>query len=68
MAIRIGMILFLVNLVAGLYFLNLGFNFLPQIPQALVSVENWIDIVGGILLVIGGFFAMRSTPIYPRRY
>jgi hypothetical protein len=68
MAIKIGMIIFLVSAVFGLYFLNLGFNFIPQIPQALAAVDKWINIVGGILLIVGGFFAMRSTPVYPRRF
>ena len=58
--VKLGGILFYVNLIAGLYFLNLGFNFF-LIPESLASLSKWMNVVGGILLILGGFFTMRRT-------
>ncbi|OGJ12982.1 hypothetical protein A3K82_00990 [Candidatus Pacearchaeota archaeon RBG_19FT_COMBO_34_9] len=58
--VKIGGVLFFVSLITGLYFLNLGFNFIP-IPAALASVNKYMNIFGGILLIIGGIFSMRRT-------
>jgi len=57
---RMGGILFFASLIVGLYFLNLGLNFIT-IPESFSSANKWINILGGILLIIGGFFAMRAT-------
>lgn len=56
--VKLGGLLFIVSLIAGLYFLNLGFNFVT-LPESFSSVSKWMNIVGGILLIIGGFFSMR---------
>lgn len=53
------MILFFANSIFGLYFLNMGINFitLPVLPAFVINSAN---IVGGGLLILGGFLAMRS--------
>lgn len=64
MAIKIGGILFFVSLIIGLYFLNAGLDIvaLTFIPDA---VTKWIMVLGGILVIVGGFFAMRAlTPAH----
>ncbi|MCL5018612.1 MAG: hypothetical protein M1416_02500 [Candidatus Pacearchaeota archaeon] len=67
MAIKIGGLIFVANLIIGLYFINAGFNFIV-LPELFLSLNKWINIVGGILLIIGGYFAMRAmTPIALRR-
>jgi uncharacterized membrane protein len=58
--VRFGGILFIVNLIAGLYFLNLGFNFFA-IPESLSMLDKWMNIIGGVLLIVGGFFSMRAV-------
>jgi hypothetical protein len=58
--VKLGGILFFVNLIAGLYFLNLGFNFIA-LPESLASLSKWMNVIGGILLILGGFFTMRQT-------
>lgn len=65
--IRGGTILFFVSLIAGLFFLNLGFNFIP-LPDFLTSNMKWANIIGGVLLIIGGIFSMKTTPSMVRRY
>jgi len=60
MAIKVGGILFFASLVVGLYSLNLGFNFVT-VPETVSSViAKPLAIVGGILLIVGGFFSMKS--------
>jgi len=67
MAIKIGGLIFVANLIVGLYFINAGFNFIV-LPEFFLSLDKWINIVGGILLIIGGYFSMRAmTPISLRR-
>ena len=56
---RLGSFWFLVSLVVGLYFINLGTNFvtLPEsIPE---EVGKWANIVGGVLIIIGGVISMN---------
>jgi hypothetical protein len=65
--VKIGGILFAANLIFGLYFLNLGFNFIA-LPTFLASITNWINIIGGALLIVGGIFAMQATSPMRRRY
>ena len=61
-----GTIWFVVHLIVGLYFINLGFNFIP-LTFISDSIKNYITIAGGILIVIAGFMAMRRTPAIPYR-
>jgi hypothetical protein len=59
---RFNSILFFVNLIVGLYFLNMGLNFVNL--SFLDSIKNWIAIGGGALLIISGLMSMsrRTTP------
>jgi len=55
-------ILFFVDIIVGIYFLNLGFNFVNL--QFLDAIKNWIAIAGGALLILSGLMTMgrRTTP------
>jgi hypothetical protein len=58
-------VLFFVNLIVGLYFINMGFT--PNFVNLafLDSIKNWIEIGGGALLIISGLMSMsRRTPHY----
>ena len=50
----IRVILLVLYLLVGLYLLNSAFSFVV-IPEAISEYENLIDIVAGILLILGGF-------------
>lgn len=54
------MLLFIVYLVFGLYFLNSGLSFIT-LPGFLEDISSWISIIGGALLIIGGFFYMKAS-------
>jgi hypothetical protein len=59
---KFGSIWFLVCLIGGLYFLNLGFNFIA-IPDPLkTSLGTWTNIIGGILIIVGGVMSLRRNP------
>lgn len=55
----IGKIGFVIFLVAGLYYINKFANVVPLSLSA--GTENIIFLVTGILLILGGFFAMRAN-------
>ena len=59
---RFNSVLFFVNLIVGLYFLNMGLNFVNL--SFLDSIKNWIEIGGGALLIISGLMSMsrRNVP------
>jgi hypothetical protein len=50
---------FLVYLIFGLYFINSALEFIA-LPDFLDSVNKWIILVGGILIVIGGINSLRA--------
>jgi hypothetical protein len=57
---------FLVNLIFGLYLLNSGLNFI-KLSFITESINSWIIIIGGALLIISGVMSfMRRTPYIPR--
>jgi len=59
------MVWFLLCLIVGLYFLNLGFNFFT-IPDAIkTSLGTWTYIIGGAFIIIGGAMSFGRNP---RRY
>ncbi len=55
---------FLVFLVIGLYLINSTLNFI-KIPASVVpfieQIDKWISLVGGFLLVIGGFYFLKAA-------
>jgi hypothetical protein len=51
--------LFLLDFLFGAYFIVTGLNLVSL--SFLDSIKNWIILVGGILLIISGMFAMRRT-------
>ena len=66
---KVGIIIFLVHLVIGLYFLNLVFNFY-KIPEVISQFNELISLIGGILIVLGGIRYLRfrrgsNYPGYP---
>jgi len=60
---KFGTIAFIIYLIFGIYFLNMGFNLVPiQIPN---SVSTVLLIIGGALLIIGGIkFIGRNSSHY----
>ncbi len=60
---RFNSILFFVDIIIGLYFLNLGLNFVNL--QFLDSIKSWMEIGGGALLILSGLMTMsRRTQQY----
>jgi len=57
----LGMLCFALSLIIGLYFLNLGFNKLIPLYFITDPVNNIILIIGGILIIVGGFVFMRRS-------
>jgi len=55
-----GMLWFLLNLIFGLYFLNLGLKFVT-LSFISDSINNILMIIGGALLIICGFMSMRKS-------
>jgi hypothetical protein len=51
---------FLLYLVLGLYFINVGINFI-KIPAFFTSIDKWIIFAGGILLIFGGINSLRMS-------
>ena len=50
---------FLVYLVFGLYFINSALEFIT-LPGFLDSIDKWILLVGGILILVGGINYLRA--------
>lgn len=46
-------LVFLIDLILGLYFINFGFQFIT-IPAFITSIDKWIIFLGGIFLIISG--------------
>ena len=55
---KVGIIIFLIYLVIGLYFINLSFNFY-KIPEVISQFNEFINLIGGILIVLGGIGYLR---------
>ena len=49
---------FIIYLIFGVYFINYAFKFVP-IPAVVTSVDKWIILVGGILIIIGAINLLR---------
>jgi len=55
-------IYFLVYLIFGLYFINSAFNFIV-LPGFFTKIDNWITLIGGILIIIGAINYFRISKI-----
>jgi len=53
--------LFILFLIFGLYLINSGLG-LVQLPEFFLSIDDWLTVISGVLLIIGGFmYYMRRT-------
>lgn len=55
---KTGIIILLIYLIFGAYFINLAFPFY-ETPEAISQFEEMINLVGGILIILGGINSMR---------
>lgn len=53
-------LLFLVYVIFGIYFLNFLFPIL-QVPEFIEKINDWIVFFGGILLLFSAFRNLRKT-------
>ena len=53
-------IIFLLYLVVGLYFINFPFDYV-EIPDYVAGFNDWIIFVGGILVIFGGLNYLRAA-------
>jgi predicted membrane channel-forming protein YqfA (hemolysin III family) len=55
---RINIIIFIVYLILGVYFINFPFQFYP-IPEFISKFDNWIIFAGGIFMLFGAINYFR---------
>ena len=53
-------IIFLIYILSGLYFINAAASFYV-IPDSVLQFESYIVLVGGILLILGGINYLRVS-------
>ncbi|MBI2044831.1 hypothetical protein HYT23_02125 [Candidatus Pacearchaeota archaeon] len=53
-------LLLFVYLIFALYFINSALGFIAM-PGFFDSIDKWITLIGGILILIGGFSYYRSS-------
>ena len=58
--VKSGMLGFILYLLFGLYLINSSFNFISM-PDFIQSVDKWIVLVAGILVVLGGVKYLRRN-------
>ncbi len=58
--VKLRFVLFFINLVIGLYFVNKGFDFIG-LPEFILSIDKWILIVGGAMIIISGILVMKGS-------
>jgi cytochrome c biogenesis protein CcdA len=63
---NLGTVWFLVNLILGVYFINLGLNFINL--GFADTIKNYITIAGGVLIIISGVMSLTRRTSYPMRY
>ena len=51
---------FILHLIFGLYFVNFAFGYFA-LPEFFLDVEKWIFLIGGILILLGGFHHLRTS-------
>jgi len=61
---KAAMIGFFVYLIFGLYLLNSSFSFITM-PAFIQSIESWLILISGVLVIIGGINYLRTSR---RRY
>lgn len=54
------MIGFFVYLIFGLYLINSSFNFITM-PAFIQSIEGWLILISGVLVLIGGINYLRAS-------
>jgi len=54
-------ILFLIYVVFGAYFVLTGLKIvnISQLPELVSTFDNWIKLIAGILIILGGFNFLR---------
>ncbi|MBU0894087.1 MAG: hypothetical protein KKF48_04315 [Nanoarchaeota archaeon] len=57
------MIIFVVYLFFGIYFINYPFE-IVKIPAFISTMESWLLFIGGILIIIGGINFFRASRGY----
>ena len=60
---RFGVIGFFVYLIFGLYLINISFNFITM-PAFIQSIESWLILISGVLVIIGGINYLRTSKRY----
>ena len=50
---------FFIFVLFGLYFINYSLELYP-IPDFILEVNNWITLIGGVLILIGGVSLLRT--------
>ncbi len=51
---------FIIYLIFGLYFVNYAFNFIA-LPSFFAGINQWIILIGGILIILGGVNQIRLS-------
>ncbi|MFH1326675.1 MAG: hypothetical protein ABIH59_00930 [archaeon] len=57
---KLGVIVFFIYLILGVYFINMAFGFF-QMPEFVLSIDKWIGFAAGILLVVGAINYLRAS-------
>ena len=57
---KAAMIGFFVYLIFGLYLVNSSFNFITM-PALIQSIESWLILISGVLVIIGGINYLRVS-------
>ncbi|MDE1848456.1 MAG: hypothetical protein KGH55_00255 [Nanoarchaeota archaeon] len=61
---RLKGLMFLLYLIFGLYFINYSLN-LITLPGFFSSIDQWIILVGGLLIILGGINQMGLNKFAP---
>jgi len=62
---KFGVIGFIVHLLFGLYLINSSFNFISM-PDFIQSVDKWIVLIAGVLVIMGGLSYLRANRSSPK--
>lgn len=57
---RSGNIIFFGFLIVGIYLINSFFNFVTIPVSISIVTDKWVKLIGGILIILGGFNFMRT--------